>query len=202
MKKTGLLVTGLLILNLSYSQEAEEVFRIMFYNVENLFDLDDHPDKIDEEFTPESDKSWDEEKYTKKLKDITSVIQAVDKRDLPEIIGLCEVENQKVLRDLIEMRGLRSGNYDIIHYESPDIRGIDCALLYRIEEFTVLSSRPIPVTFPFDSTETTRNILYVEGRTRDGEKLHVFVNHWSSRSAGERETRTERRRMLMDAADS
>jgi endonuclease/exonuclease/phosphatase family metal-dependent hydrolase len=192
MKKTRLLAIGLLIISLAYAQQAEDQFRIMFYNVENLFDLEDNPEKDDEEFTPGSEKSWDIEKYEKKLKDIASVLQAVDKRDLPEIIGLCEVENRQVLRDLVEIRALRGGNYDIIHYDSPDTRGIDCALLYREEEFTVLSSRPIQVIFPFDSTETTRDILYVEGRTRDGQILHVFVNHWSSRSAGEKETEPKR----------
>ena len=192
MKNIGLIIAGLFFLNLCYPQKPEAVFRVMFYNVENLFDISDHPDKTDEEFTPGSEKAWDEKKYGKKLEDIAAVIQAVDKKDLPEIIGLCEVENQKVLRDLVEINLLRRGEYDIVHYESADLRGIDCALLYRKEKFKVISSRPIPVTFPFDSTETTRDILYVEGRTSDREKLHLFVNHWSSRRDGERQTEPKR----------
>jgi endonuclease/exonuclease/phosphatase family metal-dependent hydrolase len=144
------------------------------------------------EFTPESEKAWDMEKYQKKLDDLAAVIRAIDKKGLPEIIGLSEVENKKVLDDLIQTRILRKGEYGIVHYESPDIRGIDCALLYRMQDFRVISSRAIPVSFPFDSAETTRDILYVEGATRENERLHFFVNHWSSRWGGEKETEPKR----------
>ena len=192
MKKIKLLSTLFLAVNLCFGQNTDKDFKVMFYNVENLFDIIDNPETIDEEFTPGSEKAWNTEKYEKKLADIASVILAVDSKDLPEIIGLCEVENRKVLEDLVDVRSLRKGGYGIVHYESPDVRGIDCALLYREEKFKVLSSKPIPVIFPFDSSETTRDILYVEGTTSDGEKLHFFVNHWSSRTDGERETQPKR----------
>jgi endonuclease/exonuclease/phosphatase family metal-dependent hydrolase len=180
-----------LFLGLS-GQTKDQEFTIVYYNVENLFDLEDHPDTQDEEFTPESEKAWDIEKYEKKLDDIAEVIKAVRKEELPEIVGLSEVENKKVLDDLIQTRVLRKGGYGIIHHESPDVRGIDCAMLYRMQEFRVISNRPIPVVFPFDSTETTRDILYVEGATTDNERLHLFVNHWSSRWGGEKETEPKR----------
>ncbi len=173
-------------------QDNNPGFTVAFYNVENLFDLEDHPDTQDEEFTPGAAKAWDMQKYRKKLDDLSAVIRAIGKDGLPEIIGLCEVENKKVLDDLIQTRSLRRGEYGIVHYESPDIRGIDCALLYRMQDFHVTSSRAISVTFPFDPAETTRDILYVEGRTMDNERLHFFVNHWSSRWEGEKETEPKR----------
>ncbi len=190
----NVILTGLamLLLNPLAAQKKDRVLTVMFYNVENLFDTESEPGKEDEEFTPESEKAWDMQKYEKKLEDIASVIRAVNKEELPEIVGLCEVENGKVLQDLIRTRGLRRGNYGIVHQDSPDVRGIDCALLYNMEEFRVLSSEAIPVLFPFDSTLRTRDILYVEGKTGDNETLHFFVNHWSSRWGGQRESEPKR----------
>jgi predicted extracellular nuclease len=185
----SLLISTSLVLS---GQKNDNVFTVAFYNVENLFDLEDHPETEDEEFTPESEKAWDIEKYEKKLDDLTAVFKAINDDELPEIIGLSEVENKKVLDDLIQTRGMRKGEYGIVHYESPDIRGIDCALLYRMQEFRVISSRAIPVSFPFDPAETTRDILYVAGSTSENERLHFFVNHWSSRWGGEKETEPKR----------
>jgi endonuclease/exonuclease/phosphatase family metal-dependent hydrolase len=192
MRKIFLTGLGILLITLVPAQNKEQLLTVMFYNVENLFDTERNPDKLDSEFTPESEKAWDMERYEKKLDDIASVIKAVNKAELPEIVGLCEVENLKVLEDLIRTRDLKRGNYGIVHYESPDARGIDCALLYNMDEFRVIASEAIPVTFPFDSTLTTRDILYVEGKTRDNESLHLLINHWSSRSGGERETEPKR----------
>ena len=174
------------------AQKKDEVFTVMFYNVENLFDTEVNPETEYNEFIPESEKAWDMERYEKKLEDIASVIKALGDNELPEIVGLCEVENIRVLEDLVQTRDLKRGDYGIIHHESPDFRGIDCALLYNMDEFTVDSHRAIPVKFPFDSTETTRDILYVKGKTADNETLHLYVNHWSSRYGGERETEPKR----------
>ncbi len=192
MKKTLLTVLGILIITLVAAQKKDQVLTVMFYNVENLFDTENDPKIEDEEFTPESEKAWDMERYEKKLDDIASVIQAVNEAETPEIIGLCEVENLKVLEDLIQTKGLKRGNYGIVHHNSPDTRGIDCALLYKMEEFTVSSSEAIPVSFPFDSALTTRDILHVTGKTSDNETLHLFVNHWSSRWGGQKESEPKR----------
>ncbi|MFC2112050.1 hypothetical protein ACFLTA_02175 [Bacteroidota bacterium] len=183
---------GILLLTVVSAQKKDEIFSLMFYNVENLFDTESDPEIDDTEFTPDSEKAWDIEKYEKKLDDIASVIKAVNKAELPEIVGLCEVENLKVLEDLIQTKDLKRGDYGIVHHESPDTRGIDCALLYNMEEFRVQSSKAIPVSFPFDSSLTTRDILYVEGKTSDNETLHLFVNHWSSRWGGEKESEPKR----------
>lgn len=165
---------------------------VAFYNVENLFDLEDEPGKNDGEFTPESDKKWDEIKYRKKLADISRVISGINEGDLPEIVGLCEVENEQVLAELVMTGLLANGKYKIVHHESPDFRGIDCALIYRPEEFKVLEHFAVPVRFEDDPDYVTRDILYVKGRTRNREVFHIFVNHWPSRIGGVAQTEPER----------
>ncbi len=165
---------------------------VVFYNVENLFDTVDEPGKQDEEFTPESEKKWTQERYTKKLQDLAKVFSSVNKNELPEIIGMCEVENSKVLSDLINTDEMASGNYRIVHHESPDFRGIDCALIYRPAEFLVLDHFPVHVSFKDEPNYKTRDILYVKGRTRNRETFHIFVNHWPSRIGGNEKTEPNR----------
>jgi len=192
MRRFMLVLFAMLLFTLVSAQKKDQELTLMFYNVENLFDTENNPEKNDDEFTPDSEKAWDIEKYEKKLNDIASVIKAVNKVELPEIVGLCEVENIKVLEDLIQTKGLKRGDYGIIHHESPDIRGIDCALLYNTETFHVLSNEALPVSFPFDSSMTTRDILYVKGKTENNEILHLFINHWSSRWGGQKESEPKR----------
>jgi len=165
---------------------------VAFYNVENLFDLEDEPGKKDEEFMPESEKNWNADRYSKKLEDLSRVLKSINENELPEIIGLCEVENKKVLVDLVNSENLANGKYIIVHYESPDFRGIDCALIYRPEEFKVINSFPIKVNFKNEPNYFTRDILYVKGKTRNREEFHVFVNHWPSRIGGTEKTEAKR----------
>ncbi len=165
---------------------------VAFYNVENLFDLENEPGKNDEEFTPESDKNWDLIKYRKKLADISRVISGINEGDLPEIVGLCEVENEQVLTELVQTGLLANGKYEIVHHESPDFRGIDCALVYRPEEFKVTDHFTVSVSFENDPESVTRDILYVKGRTRNREEFHIFVNHWPSRIGGVAQTEPKR----------
>ena len=165
---------------------------IAFYNVENLFDLKNNPDKYDDEFTPEGDKKWDEVRFSKKINDLARVLSSISKDDLPEIIGLCEVENRDVITDLINSKDLVKGDYKIVHHESPDFRGIDCALIYRKKEFKVLKHFPIEVKFEDDLNYKTRDILYVKGKTKNREEFHVFVNHWPSRIGGLAKTEPKR----------
>lgn len=165
---------------------------VAFYNVENLFDTENTPGTNDGEFTPDSEKKWTDDRYIKKVNDISKVLAAVNKNELPEIIGLCEVENRKVLEDLIGTELLKSGKYNIIHFESPDFRGIDCALIYRPDEFKLLESKPVKVSFADDAQFTTRDILYVKGKTKNKEEFHLFVNHWPSRIGGLKETEPKR----------
>jgi predicted extracellular nuclease len=160
--------------------------RIMCYNVENLFDTTNDPAKNDEDFTPQGKLAWDDAKYQTKLLHIAQVIQAVD-NNLPAIVGLCEVENAAVLKDLVKQPLIQNAKYGIVHYESPDERGIDVALLYKKESFKLVSSKAILTELPNPKDKFTRDILYVKGNL-EGSEVHLFVNHWPSRSGGQSET--------------
>jgi predicted extracellular nuclease len=166
--------------------------RIMFYNVENLFDVFDDTLKNDEAFTPEGVRYWTKSRYYKKLNNITKVIAAIGQWELPECIGLCEIENRTVLEDLIKFTALSKFPYRIIHKESPDNRGIDVAFLYRKDRFNPLKYEAIKIQFPFDENRPTRDILYVKGETLNKDTIHFFVNHWPSRWGGQLETERKR----------
>ncbi len=155
--------------------------KVGFWNVENLFDLENDPLKNDDEFSLGGDKMITQEILDMKLDHMTEVISDLN----VDILGLCEVENRKVLEMLNEWYPEKK--YSIVHYESPDDRGIDTALLYDAEKFTVLDSYPIEISFSDEAP--TRDILYVEGAIGES-TLHVFVNHWPSNYSGlERGTR-------------
>jgi hypothetical protein len=165
----------------------------MFYNAENLFDFEDDPNISDEEFTPEGTRYWSEFRYYQKLSNVYKVIVGVGEWDLPQIVGLAEIENKKVLEDLLKSTPLYKSDYKIIHFDSPDARGIDVGLLYRGDFFTPLIKRPIKITWPASiGTGTTRDILYVCGVTANSDTLHIFVNHWPSRYGGQMETEGKR----------
>ncbi len=166
-------------------------FIVMFYNTENLFDTINDPQTQDDEFTAAGKLHWTPERYEKKIRDIARVIRDVAPKRLPDIIGLAEVENRQVLEDLIEKGKLRKGDYGIIHKDSPDLRGIDVALLYKKKTFHTIEHHSIPIQFPRDTTKV-RDILYVKGKTDDGEIFHIFVNHWKSRHGGEKATEQKR----------
>ncbi len=165
---------------------------IAFYNVENLFDTENDPGKRDGEFTPDGDKKWTVDRYQKKLDTLSRVLSSINENELPEIIGLCEVENKKVVVELANTGQLANGNYRIIHYESPDFRGIDCALIYRPNEFKVIKSFPVKIKFKDNQDYSTRDILYVKGKTKNREEFHIFVNHWPSRIGGTEKTEPKR----------
>ncbi len=163
---------------------------IGFYNVENLFDTIDDPLKDDQEFLPTAERKWTKERYDDKIIKLGSVISQIN-GDMPVIMGLSEIENQQVLQDLAHTPSMKPGEYEIIHYESPDERGIDVAMLYRKSKFNPEFSKPIHVELP-DSTRPTRDILYVKGKIKDGPELHIFVNHWPSRWGGMEQSEPKR----------
>jgi endonuclease/exonuclease/phosphatase family metal-dependent hydrolase len=105
-------------------------------------------------------------------------------KEMPALIGVQEIENRQVLEDLVQRRGLRRSDYRIVHEDDQDPRGIECALLYRPDLFTYQEHRYIPVDDPTDPDYLHRSILYVKGKGPDGKALHIFVNHWKSRSGG------------------
>jgi len=165
--------------------------RIMFYNVENLFDTIDDPHKADNEFLPTGKKEWNSQKYFKKLNQIGKVIIAVGEWKAPAIIGLCEIENRTVLNDLVNNSPLQKMQYQIVHHESPDPRGIDVALLYNAKKFRVLSDSALTIRKRDSSLARTRDILYVQG-ILEKDTIHIYVNHWSSRRGGQMATEQKR----------
>ena len=154
---------------------VDQPLSVGFWNVENLFDLEDNPDKNDDEFALGGRKKVDQQIYELKIKHSSEVLQDLN----VDVLGLCEVENHKVLNDL--NNAYKERNYEIIHYESPDNRGIDNALLYDKNRFSIISSRAIENKLK--NGGPTRDILYVLGEYNDA-RLHIFVNHWPSNYGG------------------
>lgn len=186
-----MIILPMLVLTESRAQDSGR-YRVMFYNVENLFDTFNDTLINDEEFLPESQKHWDDEKYYAKLNNIYRVIISCGEWDPPAVVGLCEVENRKVLEDLVRLTPLSRFDYRIVHFESSDERGIDVALLYRGSLFNPDTAYPIHVRMPGDPTWKTRDILYVKGDLPGKEIVHFFVNHWPSRYGGYEATRPKR----------
>lgn len=183
----------LLALTFSLSSNAQpDSSRFVFYNVENLFDTIDSPNTRDEEFLPEGDRHWNGWKYQQKLNKIYKTLMAVKGWQKLSLIGLCEIENRQVLANLIYKTPLYQYDYQIIHTESPDERGVDVALLYSQDDFSLLSSETLEIRFPFDTTDKTRDILYVEGVLFGADTLHLFLNHWPSRYGGYMKTKKKR----------
>lgn len=174
--------------------EPNNVIRLVFYNVENLFDTIDDPHRNDNEYLPGSKKNWETGKYFAKLNHVSKVIRLSGGIEPPDIVGLAEIENLLVLKDLIRRPSLAGHGYEIIHFDSPDRRGIDVALLFRKESFFPFQSRPILVRDSTNQNFRTRDILFVSGIVSGGDTLHLFVNHWPSRLGGKQAS--EPKRML------
>ncbi len=170
-----------------------------FYNLENLFDTEDDPEISDEEYIPDSDKAWTVERYNEKLGNMAKVIAALP--GPPDILGVCEVENRKVLEDLVLHPLLAQERYQIIHFNSPDFRGIDVALLYKPSRFIPFHSKTIGLNDPDDEGFRTRDILYVKG-IYAGDTLNVFVNHWPSRRGGKEDKRILAAQTVRNTVDS
>ena len=148
---------------------------IGFWNIENLFDIENDPNKNDDEFALNGRKNVTQKIYDLKIKHSAEVLSDLN----VDVLGLCEIENMTVLKDLNRAYGER--NYNIVHYESPDKRGLDNALMYDENRFSVLASRPIPNILK--NGNIIRDILYVKGEYRN-EILHLFINHWPSNYGG------------------
>jgi len=192
MKRVVFLLFFFVMLTIHTEGQDNKNFSVLFYNVENLFDTIDTKGIEDEEFTPEGAKSWNTERYQRKIDDLARVMNSMEETDLPSIIGMAEVENREVLEDLVHSPGMIQGHYSIVHEDSPDERGIDCALLYRGDQFKYKGHEAVPVTDPRDSTAVFRDILHVWGLAPDGKMLHIFVNHWKSRNGGVQQTESKR----------
>ncbi len=167
---------------------SEHKLSIAFYNLENLFDTVNDPNILDDAYTPDGELGWNASRYAHKINKLSHTISKIGKAETqtaPALVGVAEVENKKVLRDLVTNKNLSAFDYDFVHHNSPDERGIDTALLYRKDAFEVLESRSysLYITNTEGFRDYTRDILYVHG-ILEGTELYILVNHWPSRREG------------------
>lgn len=175
-------------------QQAYKVGLVGFYNLENLFDTIDEPKKNDQEFLPQGANQWNTEKYLSKLHNMAYAISTIGTDWSPDgvaILGLSEMENRTVLEDLVAQPEIANRNYQIVHYDSPDSRGVDVALIYNPKYFKLTSSRTFRTVVPDQPKFRTRDQLLVSGHF-DGEPMHFIVMHWPSRSGGEKRSMPNR----------
>ena len=202
MKKIGFLLLAVFLTGVTVTQAQKKqyaIYAVAFYNLENLFDTINQPNTNDEEFTPSGSYRWGGLKYRNKLNNLAYAISnfATDNsspfklKNGPAVIGVSEIENEQVLEDLIHTGELSKRNYGIVHYDSPDFRGIDVGLIYDKDQFTLESSRSARLHTPQFPDLRTRDQLVVSGILA-GERVHFIVNHWPSRLGGEKQSSPKR----------
>lgn len=164
---------------------AQKPRMVVFYNLENLFDTINDPNINDEEFLPDSPRKWNSYKYNTKLSNIEQVLFdiALINKEYPAVIGVSEIENKAVLEDLVSQPKLAPGKYGIVHYDSPDARGVDVAFLYRPDIFKLEGSQAIKFNMPGMPNFRTRDFVTMWG-TIDNEPFFFLVSHWPSRLGG------------------
>lgn len=172
------------------TETNQDKLTVMFYNVENLFDTEDDPNTFDEDFTPNGKLTWDQGRLDTKMLHLGKVLDAAGE-SMPDILGLCEVENLGVVEAFAQSAYLKATPYNILHKESPDGRGIDVALLYNSEHVSLSEVSYIESKLPAGDRPNTRLVLHAKG-TVAGKELHVFVNHWPSRGGGKDATEPNR----------
>lgn len=190
--KQFLITVSLAVFSLSavYSQKASyKPSLIGFYNLENFYDTINNPLVDDEEFLPTSERHYNSHVFLDKVGRLATVISLMGIETNPDgvaLLGVAEIENDTVLNALVNARELRGRKLKFVHYDSPDKRGVDVGLVYNPKYFQPLFSEPLFVKLPGGSKDSyfTRDVLYVKG-LMDGDTIHVFVNHWPSRSGGE-----------------
>ncbi len=156
---------------------------VAFYNLENLFDTIDGENN-DADFLPDGKNQWTPDKYKQKLHNMAYAISQIGSKRGPDILGICEIENRGVLEDLLKEPELADAGYEIVHFDSPDKRGIDCALFYRSRYYQLSDARPHPVRLKGEDYIKTRDVLEVNGLLL-GEPVTFLVAHWPSRVGGE-----------------
>ncbi|MDO4780459.1 MAG: endonuclease/exonuclease/phosphatase family protein [Bacteroides sp.] len=192
MKITKLSIVFILVCVLMHSAHAQNklaVYSVGFYNLENLFDTDDDPNnRGDDDFTPNGAYAWTPDKYQRKLSNMAKTIFKLAKEVCPAgpaLLGVSEIENRRVLEDLVKTEPLASLGLKVIHFDSPDRRGIDVGCLYNPKLFTVTSADKFRYNLPKEPNFTSRDILMVSGILA-GEQIHFLVNHWPSRFGGDK----------------
>ena len=202
------------LMRVDAQQKKYIVHTVAFYNFENLFDTINNPN-FDEEWLPKGLQRWTSEKYKQKLENLSKVLMQIgtndQQKEAPTLIGCSEIENRGVLEDLVKQPNIIKNDYGIVHFDSPDKRGIDVGFLYQKKHFKPTSFINIPliiyrgnnnekeketeedkadtdkIEVSHDNRVYTRDILLVTGFL-DGEEINVMVNHWPSRSGGEKKS--------------
>ena len=191
MRKNRILLAFLMLFAVLFTAQAQnqkkyEVYSVGFYNLENLFDTIHDKGKNDYEFLPDGTNKWGTLKYTNKVKNMATVLNEMGTDVLPvgmAAVGVSEIENARVLEDLVKHEALAHRGWDFVHIEGPDRRGVDCALLYNPKLFKPINAKLAPYTTEDnDTTYKTRGFLIVSG-DMGGEVVHLIVNHWPSRYA-------------------
>lgn len=203
---------SLLFIFLLASLSMQAQLRIISYNVENLFDTKHDSLKLDEDFTPDGRYHWTKSRYNRKLENLSRVIVSIGEWKNAAVVGLCEVENEQCIIDLLNIGKLKHLGYEYIHQDSPDERGIDCALLYDPKQLTPVSHAFIRVPMP-ESERPTRDIIYMCAQVKQKGKhqhshldtLHIMMCHLPSQLGGAEQTAHKRaiaHRILQHTVDS
>ena len=160
-------------------------YTLMFYNLENLYDTIDDPKTDDDAFTPVGDRRWTRDKYLRKLSNLSEIFSAVASahNGFPVVAGVSEVENLKVLQDLVSQKRMTGAHYKCLHFESNDARGVEVGMLYRPDKFTLMGCEPLKLVLRSGREYIGRDILSAWGAV-DGEMFAFYVCHFLSRRAG------------------
>ena len=189
MKPSCLIILLFASISLFAQNKKEKVAEpvcLAFYNLENLYDTIDQPNVNDTEFTPSGDNKWNSIRFNKKIENVSMVLDSIGKERTKSgaaIIGLCEVENGGCLKSLVAAKKLKGRKYKIVHYDGPDERGVDVALLYQPGIFKLISSKTYRCVLTGDDARPTRDQLLVTGKLL-GQRIHFIVCHWPSRRGG------------------
>jgi hypothetical protein len=205
MKKNTILILSLLLVTLSYAQEKKySVVVAGFYNLENLFDTIDDPGWGDDDFTPNGTNHYSAAIYLDKIKHLEEVLSQIGTDISPDGLafwGTAEIEKASVVQDLVNLPKLKNRNYQIVHYNGGDPRGIDCGLVYNPKYFSVLYSKSIPINLKeapgVTEGKPTRDVLWVKGVLNKIDTINIFVGHWPSRRGGEELTKPMRNYVAM-----
>lgn len=178
------------------NNEGKNELSVAFYNLDNLFDVFDDSSHNDDEFTPGGKYKWDKNRFQSKLKNLEKVISQIADGNTPDVLGVCELESASALNDLLDRPKFKS-DFDFVHYDSEDERGIDVALIYNKKKIKVLESRNYRVKLNRDTSDRTRDVLWVKTiSTISNDTMQFIVCHFPSRRAGKVESEPDR----MDAA--
>lgn len=200
-----LILIGIILTTFTAVSFAQEPFKVMFYNVENLYDTINNPKTLDDDLTPQGNLHWGSYRYHKKLEDVSKVISSLGGKYPPAIVGLCEIENASVLKDLTQNSSLAKHKYKYAITKSKDSRGSNIALLYQRDQFQLILTKSYTPIIVREGDRKTRDILHVVGKVVNSELLDIFVCHYPSRSEGvtkSRPLRIEVSKLLRQKVDS